>query len=145
MAQENDVKPSTQTNPYPELYTLLHNERVSLATEVRSLETTVATAIAVLYAWLATAHIRGPVWYIGPTLVVLAAFRAGVLGGRILFIKDYLKSIEGNRFAPDVGFESYFQTHATPSKWYLHLRFTAAAIWLALFVASAGALYYLDR
>ena len=143
MAKEIDAKSASQVGP--DLYTLLHNERLSLATEACSLETTVAGAIAALYAWLATTHIHGAVWYIGPTLVFLAALRAGVLGSRILFIKDYLKSIEEKLFAPDTGFESYFQTHATLSKWYLHLRFTEAAIWATLWVASAVAPHYLDR
>jgi hypothetical protein len=141
MATGNDAKHDL----YPDMYTLLHNERVSLATEARSLESTVAAALAALYAWLVTNHIHGKVWCIGAVLVILAVFRAGVLGGRILFIKEYLTSIEVKALAPDSGYESYFNKNATLSKWYLHLRFTEAGIWAALLFASAAAPYYLDK
>ncbi len=86
-----------------EMYKTLHEERVSLGEETRKLEVLAVTAVAALYAWLATNHVHGAPWYIGVPLVILASFRAAVLGERILIIKDYLKTLESHLFPGESG------------------------------------------
>lgn len=119
---------------YLELYKMLRGELVSLGEEARKLEMAAITAVAALYAWLATNHIQGAPWYIAVPLVILAAFRAGVIGERILFIRGYLKLIE-EKFIRDKsqlsGYETYFSVPSN-SKWYMHIRYTMAVIWIAL-------------
>jgi hypothetical protein len=130
-----------------EMYKTLHEERVSLGEETRKLEVLVVTAVAALYAWLATNHVHGAPWYIGVPLVALASFRAAVLGERCLTVKDYLKSLESHLF-PDcskvLGYEQ-FNAEQTSHKWYKHLRYTSFIIWFCLFLVTIFAPRYLDK
>src|SRR5271169_2089494 len=114
MMTERVAKSTVPGGDYLEMYRLLHEERVSLADEARKLEMAAITAVAALYAWLATHDVHGAPWYIGVPLVILAAFRAIVLGERILFIKKYLMLIEHKLFRDGVGlsgYENYFHVH----------------------------------
>jgi hypothetical protein len=129
---------------------MLHEERVSLAQETRKLEISAITAVAALYAWLAThLEVRGAIWYIGVPLVLLSSFRSFVLGGRILFIKTYLRQIEQQLFRDKsqlLGYESYFFERTKPiSKWYLHIRYTAVVMWIALLLVTAIAPSFLGK
>jgi hypothetical protein len=130
-----------------EMYKTLHEERVSLGEETRKLEVLAVTAVAALYAWLATNHVHGAPWYIGVPLVAVASFRAAVLGERTLIIKEYLKTLEGHLF-PDrtkiFGYE-HFNADATGHKWYKHLRYTSVVIWFFLFVVTIFAPRFLDK
>jgi hypothetical protein len=144
------IKPAESTVPgddYLELYKMLHEERVSLAEEARKLEMACIGAVAALYAWLATHNVRGAPWYIGVPLVILAAFRAVVLGERALFIKDYLMLLE-QRFVHDrsrlPGYENYF-AEGTKSQWYMHLRYTMAILWIALLAVTIIAPHFLEK
>ena len=130
-----------------EMYKTLHDERVSLAEETRKLEVLAVTAVAALYAWLATNHVHGKLWYIGTPLVILASFRALVLGERILIIKDYLITLESHLFPEEpkvLGYEQYYVNH-TSDKWYMHLRYTAGVIWFFLFIVTLLAPCILDK
>jgi len=145
MATQN-VTNSAVPDGLSELYKMLHDERVALGEETRKLETLTIAAVAALYAWLATHNVHGTPWYIGVPLVVLASFRAGVLGARILFIKQYLIGLEGEWFgnkAAALGFENRFDRQSL-WKWYMHVRITALIIWLALLVVTVSAPHYLD-
>jgi hypothetical protein len=76
MVTEKAAESTVLGGDYLELYKMLHEERVSLAEEARKLEMAAITAVAALYAWLATHSVHGAPWYIGVPLVMLAAFRA---------------------------------------------------------------------
>lgn len=132
-----------------ELYKMLHEERVSLGEEARKLEMSTLTAVAALYAWLATHDVRGAPWYIGVPLVLLATFRATVLDQRILLMKKYLKDLEQQYFkdkAELFGYESYFSKCTAPkSKWYMHLRYTVAIFWIVLICVSVIAPHFLQK
>jgi len=134
MVSKSGVESTVPGGDYLEMYKMLHEELLSLGEEARKLEMAAITAVAALYAWLATHNVRGAPWYIGVPLVILAAFRATVLGERILFIKDYLMLIEQKLLqdTPELpGYENYFSMN-TKSKWYMHIRYTMAVIWIAL-------------
>jgi hypothetical protein len=134
MMTERVAKSTVPGGDYLEMYKLLHEERVSLAEEARKLEMAAITAVAALYAWLATHNVHGAPWYIAVPLVILGAFRAIVLGERILFIKEYLKLIEQKALQGEFefqGYENYFSEN-TRFKWYMHLRYTVAIIWIVL-------------
>jgi hypothetical protein len=130
-----------------EMYKTLHDERVSLGEETRKLEILTVTAVAALYAWLATNHIHGAPWFIGAPLVILASLRAAVLGERILIIKEYLKTLECHLFLDKsnvLGYE-HFNAVQIKHKWYKHLRFTSGIIWFFLFLVTIFAPYSLDK
>jgi hypothetical protein len=130
-----------------EMYKTLHEERVTLGEETRKLEILAVTAVAALYAWLATNHVHGAPWFIGVPLVAVASFRAAVLGERTLIIKEYLKTLESHLF-PDkakiFGYE-HFNAEQTSHKWYKHLRYTSVVIWFFLFVVTILAPRFLDK
>lgn len=147
---EKAAKSTAPSGDYLELYKMLHEERVSLGEETRKPEMSTVTAVAVLYAWLATHTIHGAPWYIGVPLVILAGFRSIVLGERILFIKEYLRHIEERCFRDKSeldGYETYFSEHSEPrsSKWYMHLRYTVGIIWIALLCVTLIAPHFLAR
>ena len=147
LVTEKAAESKLPSGDYLELYKMLHEERVSLGEEARKLEIAAITAVAALYAWLATHDVHGAPWYIGVPLVILAAFRAMVLGGRMLFIKEYLMFIE-QKFLRDkgelLGYESYFSVN-TKSKWYMHIRYTMAMIWIALLCVTVIAPSFLAK
>jgi hypothetical protein len=146
MATVISTTPQPPSGDFLALYKLMHAERSSLAKEARKLEISAITAVAVLYAWLATNHIHGAPWYIGVPLVVLGAFRAGVLGGRVLFIKEYLKAMEARwLIQPNgpIGYETYFADN-TQSRWYMHIRYTVGTIWLVLLLVTVIAPSFLQ-
>jgi hypothetical protein len=130
-----------------EMYKTLHDERVSLGEETRKLEVLAVTGVAALYAWLATNRVHGAPWLIALPLVILASFRAAVLGERILIIKDYLKTLESHLFPDESKIFGYEQFNAeqTSHKWYKHLRYSAAFIWVFLFVVTVVAPCLLDK
>jgi hypothetical protein len=134
MATEKAAESNVPGWDYLELYKVLREELVSLGEEARKLEMAAITAVAALYAWLATHNVHGAPWYIAVPLVILAAFRAAVIGERILFIRGYLKLIEEKliRGKSELsGYETYFSVPSN-SKWYMHIRYTMAVIWIAL-------------
>ena len=145
MAADNVTTPAVREG-VSDLYKMMHDERLALGEETRKLETLTMAGVAALYAWLATHNVHGRPWLIGVALVVLACFRALVLGGRILFIKRYLVGLEREWFgdkAAAVGYENHF-ARLSLWKWYMHVRFTAVVVWLVLLLATAVAPCYLD-
>jgi hypothetical protein len=147
MVKEKAAESPAPGGDYLEIYKMLHDERVALGEEARKLEMAAITAVAALYAWLATHNVHGAPWYIGVPFVILAAFRAVVLGERILFIKNYLMRIEqkllGDKSEPS-GYETYFSVN-TKSKWYMHIRYTVAIIWIALLCVTFIAPHFLAK
>jgi hypothetical protein len=144
---KNAVESTVPGGDYLEMYKMLHEERVSLGEEARKLEMAAITAVAALYAWLATHNVHGAPWYIGVPLVILAAFRAIVIGERMLVIRGYLMLIEEKLFRdqPEVlGYECYLSV-STKSKWYMHLRYTMAIIWIALLCVTVIAPRFLAK
>lgn len=145
-----ETKKAESTVPagdYLEMYKMLHEERVSLAEEARKLEMAPITAVAALYAWLASYDVHRAPWYIGVPLVMLGAFRVGVLGERILLLKKYLKLIEqkSHRDKSELsGYENYF-SEKTTSSWYMHLRHTVAIILVELFCVTVIAPRFLAK
>jgi hypothetical protein len=145
MVTEKAAESKVPGGDYLELYKMLHEERVSLGEEARKLEIAAITAVAALYAWLATHDVHGAPWYIGVPLVMLAAFRAIVLGERMLFIKEYLMFIEQKILRDKCdGYENYFSVN-TKSKWYMHIRYTVAMIWIALLCVTVIAPSFLRK
>lgn len=145
MATEKPAESKPPGDEYWEMYKLFHEERVSLADEARKLEIAAITAVAALYAWLATHHVHGAPWYIGMPLVFLATIRAALLGERILFMKEYLKSVEAHVFGKESnppGYETYFSANAP---WYAHIRISMIFIWVALLVVTYFAPRFLDK
>jgi hypothetical protein len=146
MVTEKAAESTVPGGDYLELYKMLHEDLVSLGEEARKLEMATITALAALYAWLATHNVHGAPWYIGVPLVMLAAFRAFVLGERMLFIKDYLLLIEpkflGDKSEP-TGFVTYFEN--TKTTWYMHIRNTMAIIWIALLCVTVIAPHFLAK
>ena len=92
MVEEKAAEPKLPDSEYLEIYKIIHEERVSLADEARKLEMTAITAVAALYAWLATHNVHEAPWYIAVPLVLLATVRAALLGERILFYERLSKA-----------------------------------------------------
>jgi hypothetical protein len=149
LVTEKISEPKPSGGDYPELYKMLHAERIAMGEETRKLEKAAVTAVAALYAWLATHHIHGAMWYIAVPLVIIGAFRAAVMGLRMLFIKDYLILVEQRHFPSNLelpGYENYFlEGTKSKSRWYLHLRFTMLAIWCTLLGVTLIAPLLLDK
>jgi hypothetical protein len=141
------IRATSPTDDSLDIYKMLHDERVSLGEEIRKLEVLALTAVAALYAWLATNHVHGTPWFIGVPLAMVGSFRAAVLGERVLIIKEYLKTLENHLFPekPKVlGYEHFNAAH-TNHKWYEHLRVTSFIFWFFLFLVTIFAPHFLDK